>query len=349
MNIDKIFGIAWENIFIGLVGGFVVSFINYLYKVIKEKIIERKFPIRGFYITKFEDEIDGKKVVCTAPAEIKQKGNKIIGKTYMPTDKRSWVIEGEISSNGHIYGIYYAEDPIDKGIGNFFLKVDNRRRMVGLWSGYDSVNGKITSGKYEFYPVLTEVKIMDMKKVNIPQIIEISDEELGKDYLNYNDIEKMIDNKENYICRVAYLNESNKIVGFCLCYIVTPDKLQSILKVELNRIPRFLLHSDKIGVIKTVAVEKKYQGYGIGKRLVEDSYKELENRGVQSVFSVAWKNNGEVNMDGILTLLGFKKYIEIERYWEAESLEKGYFCPVCGKPPCICSAVIYAKAVNSKL
>lgn len=267
----------------------------------------------------------------------------------MPKDKRSWIIEGEISSNGHIYGIYYAEDPIDKGIGNFFLKVDNKRRMVGLWSGYDSVNGKITSGRYEFYPILTGVKIMNMKKSDIPQIIEISDQELGKDYLNHNDIEQMIDSKEDYICKVAYCSDESKIVGFCLGFIINPEKLQSLLKVESAKIPRFLRLSDKIGVIKTVAVEKNYQGYGIGKKLVEDCYNELVKRGVQSVFSIAWKNGEVINIGGILTLLGFKKYLEINRYWEKESLEKGYFCPVCGNPPCACSAVIYAKAINTKL
>lgn len=55
--------------------------------------------------------------------------------------------------------------------------------MFGLWSGYDSVNGKITSGKYIFHPVYKDFTIIDLEKGYIPQLLDIADEELGKDYL----------------------------------------------------------------------------------------------------------------------------------------------------------------------
>lgn len=342
---NKLLGIAWENIFVGLVGALIVGAVTYIFKIVKEKITEKKFPLAGEYITKFEDEINCVKIESTAPAILKQKGKKITGLTYMPKDDRRWLIEGEISANGHIYGIYYAEDPIDKGIGNFFLKVDNKRNMYGLWSGYDSVNGKITSGKYIFHPVYKSVEIIDLKKEYFPQLLDISDKELGKDYLSYDDLEKVLNCEEEYICKLAMNKEDGRIIGFCLCLIITPDSLQTILKLNENQIPRALKHSEKVGVLKTTAVEKKYQGYGIGRKLTETCYTALLKRKVQSVCSVGWKNGDKVNINGILTSLGFVKYIEMENYWESDSLEKGYSCPACGKPPCKCSAVIYTQSV----
>lgn len=342
---DKLLGIAWENVFIGLLGAAIVGVITFINKLVKEKLTERKFPIAGEYLTKFEDEISGTLIESSAPAILKQKGKKIYGYTNMTEDSRKWIIEGEISVNGHIYGIYYAEDPIDKGIGNFFLKVDNKRNMYGLWSGYDSVNGKITSGKYIFHPVFKEFDIINLAKDYIPQLIDISDEELGKDYLTYDMLEKVLHNPSEYVCKLVYSQVEKRILGFCLCLIVEPSEIEAIAKLKVNEIPRALRHSEKIGVIKTVAVNRRFQGYGIGRRITEECYNELLKRKVQSVFSVAWKNKDHINIHGILTALGFKKFKEVVNYWSEDSIQKGYECPACGEPPCQCSAVLYTQSV----
>lgn len=345
---DKVFGIAWENVFVGLFGALLVSLITLAAKYIQNKIIERKFPLAGEYITKFEDEKDGQKIECTAPATLKQKGRKITGTTFMPEDDRTWIIEGEAISTGHIYGVYFAEDPIDKGIGNFFLKVDNKRNMFGVWSGYDSANGKITSGKYIFHPVYRKFEITDLQKEYIPQLLDISDQVLGKDYLKYEDLEKVLNNQEEYMCKIVLNTKNRKVIGFCLCLIVTPEILPSILKMPKERIPGALRHSEKIGVLKTTAIAGEYQGHGIGKKLTDECYRTMLKSNVQSICSVAWKNGDRINIGGILDSLGFKKYTEIENYWKDDSLKNGYACPVCGKPPCLCSAVIYTQSVYKK-
>ena len=106
MNIDGILGIAWENIFIGLLGAAIVSFLTFLCNYIKNKVVEHKFPLSGKYITKYEDLVDGKKVITTALACLKQKGNKIKGKTWF--EDRTWILEGTILETGSVYGVYYS-------------------------------------------------------------------------------------------------------------------------------------------------------------------------------------------------------------------------------------------------
>ena len=175
MDLNGLFGIAWENIFIGLLGAAIVSFITYIYEFIKNKLVEKKFPLSGKYITNYEDIVDGKRVVTTALAELKQKGNKIKGKTWFKD--RTWVLNGTIMDTGNIYGVYYSESPWDRGIGEFFLSIDMDRKMFGLWSGYDSANDIITSGKYTFKPIINDVEIVDYNRRYSSQILKISDNE----------------------------------------------------------------------------------------------------------------------------------------------------------------------------
>lgn len=75
--------------------------------------------------------------------------------------------------------------------------------------------------------------------------------------------------------------------------------------------------------------------------LVKDSIDEFKRREIKTVCSIAWKSKYRTNIGGILKRLGFEQILEIQNYWKEDSIEKGYSCPVCGGPPCKCSAVIY--------
>ena len=83
-------------------------------------------------------------------------GEKIKGKTFL-SDNRTWVIDGKLTTGGNLHGVYSAEDPMDQGIGTFFLKISPNKRMFGLWSEYDSVNSIVNSGKYSFIPTIRRV------------------------------------------------------------------------------------------------------------------------------------------------------------------------------------------------
>src|SRR5690606_35146465 len=158
----EFFKVAWENIVVGLLSAGFVGLILILRKKLSDLHAERKYPIAGKYLSKFEDEVNGEKITVTAPAIFNQRGKKIFGETISQLENRKWIIEGEITIGGHIHGIYFAEDPHDKGIGNFFLYINHRRHMEGLWSGYDSINQKITSGRYSFMPILKDVKLRQL-------------------------------------------------------------------------------------------------------------------------------------------------------------------------------------------
>ena len=337
----EFFGIAIENIVVGLVSGGLVALFATLKRKIANYKIEKKFPIAGEYISKFEDENEGVISVVTAPVVFKQNGKNLTGKTKVIDGNRCWILEGEISSEGHLYGVYYAENPHDKGIGNFFLYINYNRHMEGLWSGFDSVNKKITSGRYIFTPLMSDFVIMNALENDIPSIVDISDKELGKDYLNDFDIKSLFNDSDS-IFRIVK-SSSGETIGFSYSYYATSEIVKKRTRIE--KFPKPFKYSKNIGVLKTFAIKSNCKNSGIGTALVVDAITKMKERNICSVITIAWHSNHGINIAGIMKNNGFLRYHEISDYWKADSLKEGYYCPTCGQPPCSCSAVIYGKAL----
>ena len=339
---SNLLGIAWENIFVGLLGGFFVSFILFAISFIKNKILEKKYPIMGKYLTTFEDIENGKTVYTSGLALLKQNGKKIKGETFL-SNNRTWIIDGELTDTGNLHGVYFAKDPLDKGIGNFFLKIANDRYMYGLWSGYDSENNIVNSGKYTFIPLLENYLIRNAEKEHITQIVAIGNEELGEGFLNYLEVMNILKEKTTYICKVALMDKV--LLGFCLCKLVDRSEICEYLQIKQSDLPHYVLCADRIGVLKTIAVNRKSQHRGIGYALAFEAYNEMVKNNIQAISSIAWKNGDKINAHGVLTAIGLHSYIEIESFWKDSSIKEQYNCPACGSPPCQCSAVLYFKAI----
>jgi ribosomal protein S18 acetylase RimI-like enzyme len=368
-----VLGITTQNVIVGLITTFIIGTVVYLKDRLLNFYIEMQYPVAGSYITTFEDEEDGERVTRRAPANISQTGRKIEGKTSLPGDDREWVLEGEISTNGYINGIYRAIDPHDQGIGNFFLYINHDRHMEGTWSGYDEVNRQITSGRYTFVPKFDNFRIRDVSEEDIPPIIDIADQQLGKDYLSAGLLKQSLNEDSPYFTRVAVteppssssidkmgsllgLNnngvkaESNssdsstgRIVGFCLNAVFTPDELDEYLHVDLAELPEAMQAADEIGVIRTIAVKQSYHGRGIGTELVEASIQHCYSISNPVICAIGWKDEGTVSIGGVLERLEFDRIAEYGKYWHEDSLEHDYECQTCGDPPCNCSAVLYAR------
>jgi len=344
-NLSGFLGLAWENVAVGLLSGLFVFLVTHVSRRAREFILERKFPIAGEFLTEFEDEERGQVVVRTAPASIRQRGSRIVGETSLTEDGRTWILEGQISRSGHIHGIYYAKDPHDRGIGNFFLYVYRDRVMEGLWSGYDSVNQKITSGRYTFLPVVTKkLKVRPMTEEDLPSIIAIADDELGKDYVPIDRLQSLLEEAQERkrFCTVAVLPDGS-LAGFCMYSVITPEELKEKMKVPPEEIPKALLHSSRIGMLDTAAVRSQHQRKGIGYRLVSGAVEDLLNRQVGVICALGWESKKGVNIGGILNTLRFQELRRYERYWEEDSVKYNYSCPDCGRPPCRCSAVLFAR------
>lgn len=335
-------GVAWSDILIGVIGGIVVSLFFVGVTFVHNKLLEKQYPVKGTYLTTFDDVVDGKPVSTSALAKLTQQGKHIKGETWLENN-RTWIIEGQLTETGNLHGVYFAADPLDKGIGNFFLKVGNNRQMSGLWSGFDSENNMITSGKYTFRPVLDGYKIEDARREHLTQVVAICNSQLGEGFLDVQELVTMVADKQSYMCKVALVDGS--VIGFCLCRIVAHEDIAGYLQVSDSSLPSFARVADRVGVIKTIATAAKYQKQGVGYSLVQKSAAALIDSGVQLLASIAWKNGDRINADGVLRSAGLLPGRTIQDFWAADSLEHGYSCPACGEPPCHCAAVLYFKAV----
>jgi len=372
-------GVAWSNIIVGVAAALLVGGLVRVKDYAYDRYLEYKFPISGEYITTFEDEEDGEEFVATAPATLEQKGRQIEGSTVMPGDDREWILQGEIAEGGYMNGVYYALDPHDQGIGNFFLYVNHDRRMEGLWSGYDEVNEKINSGRYTFTPVLNSYEIKELTTNRIPAVIDIADDQLGRDYLSGETLEESVEEESPYFTKLAvtesgfseessiadrlaerFLNrrdpkvkakmvptetQTEEIIGFCLGATFDQDQLDSYLNVDRSDLPEGLKHANSIGVVRTVAVRDGFENRGVGTELVKECINEILTRDTEAICAVGWEQDGTVNIGGLMDHFDFSPVGRFDDYWREESREHGYHCGSCGEPPCTCPATLFVRYI----
>lgn len=298
-----------------------------------DKAFERRHPLSGDYLSKYEDEVDGKPTILKAPAKLVQKGRHVEGTTWF--DNRTWILDGVITEDGYYLGRYYAENKYDHGLGNFFLKIDANDELHGMWSGYDSVNKRINCEHYTFVK-MRDVSIIQATKEFLPRLLSIAEHELGDSYIQ----------PESLLPKngVTFLGQVNgDPVGYAACHIEPSENyIRGHAKIAQERIHALKAAKD-IGVVTTVAVDSRFQGFGIGTKLLSESLNWLREHGVHLVAMVGWKSDSGVHIGGVAKSLGFESQFEIPEYWSEDSVSHGYKCPVCGDPPCHCTAVFFLK------
>ncbi len=300
--------------------------------------ISKKINLSGDYITIYEDVEDGRVVVRKAPATLNQHGKRVSGHTAF-SPNQSWVIKGSIYNQKRIAGMYYAKDVLDEGFGTFFLEIKSNDILSGFWSGYDNVNQMVTSGRYLFRRKLTTIATRPMQRRDIPEVCDIANEQLGKGYVSESQLAEHLLAADASLCICAVDKRTSKVVGFSISKM-----LDSAEECEAGKDLLDLKYADKIGYLKTIAVDKEYAGYGVGSQLVDASIKVLVARKATFLVSTAWKHSGIINIGNILERFGFVNKLEVANYWYESSLKEGYSCPQCGNP-CYCSCVVYTKKV----
>ncbi len=162
------------------------------------------------------------------------------------------------------------------------------------------------------------VEIRDLRTDDIDAVLAIADSQLGEKYITETDL------SEGKVF-VAEEDDLGKIVGFCIALDGTKDGKS---------------------YVRTVAVAQEFSGQGIGTALVAKAVEYLSSLGAKKIMSPLWKHNGVINSDVIFRRNGFRPVREIPEYWYADSLAKGYSCPVCGKG-CHCTCVMYELTIDN--
>ena len=163
-------------------------------------------------------------------------------------------------------------------------------------------------------------------------IQKISDAAFGKGYYSP-DRKKCWE--EWYVCE----DSGGYVVGYCC--IGVPDEDEKAALFQPYKI-REIRQSMPIGVIKTLAVDEKNQGAGVGKKLFQFAAEKLSSENIAAIVAPIWDNPGDVGIKKIVKKSGFKFQASLKQYWYEESKVEGFRCRICGKP-CYCSCSIYHK------
>ena len=331
------------SLIVAALTGLAIWAVTFARHSIRNSRIHKKYPLAGDYITYYEDEVDGQVTWVKAPICFKQHGKKVSGKMISALDNHESILDGEIIRDGYVSGVYYKTAVHDPGRGMFFMRPDiaNPSNYRGVWSGYDSINEKITSGEY-IWRKSTKPEILDINlkdEGNLNKALAILGSGLGTRYVDRTILLKYSENEPVSFILGAYV--FGELAGVLLSNMMQEEeveKFDSILKSEGNH---FCLSLHRVGLLKAMAVKKEYRHKGIGSVLSKEAMSRLKALGCTVIFTVSWESQSSDSSQGLLESIGFNPLVEIKEYWRTESLENGFNCPRCGLPPCKCSATFY--------
>jgi ribosomal protein S18 acetylase RimI-like enzyme len=321
-----------KELAIAISGGFCHYAYNGLVGKYKRVKLEKKYPVDGEYISKYEDEVNGAIVWRRAHARLHQHGDKITGKTQF--GDTTWTIEGRISGY-HVIGRYSAESHFNAGVGTFFLRIRDNGILDGIWSGFDAENSKVTNGRYIFKRKLYP-QLLPIERQVLPSILRIAEKQLGDSYVSESSL--LGEGRFGYYATIA-----GKPAGFCVGRLLPVQKFLDLYQKIKERGVRSLGLADTLGLITCIAVDEDYKERGVGNALIDRCASVLVAQGAQVLASTGWKSSNGVHIGGLMKMHGFEQLMEIPDFWKEDSVTHNYKCPECGPPPCHCSAVFYVK------
>ncbi len=177
-----------------------------------------------------------------------------------------------------------------------------------------------------------------MRKEDIPSLLEISSLQLGPSYLNKSTLTQLLNDPDTHI---EVLLVSDRIAGYSIIHIIEKSYLQDFIGSGEISLPNST-PTARIQLRKTTAIHPDYTGRGLGTAFIRHTMN-LYDKECDYIMSINWKRSSDIPMEKISTKLGMKQLVEIKNYWKEDSLKSDYDCPECRKPPCTCSAVIYIK------
>lgn len=96
-----------------------------------------------------------------------------------------------------------------------------------------------------------------------------------------------------------------------------------------------------VGSFSTLAVEEKYQGQGIGKKISIERFRWLTERGCTTILGVSWASGLKNTSDRVFEKMGFTAVKTVEHFFKDMSIERNFLCPACKVIPCRCAGILY--------
>jgi len=184
----------------------------------------------------------------------------------------------------------------------------------------------------------------------IQKAVEIYEQGLGQKYITKEALIKYSEDKDKYILIGAMVG--NDLAGVMVAYPMEPHEYGKYdFELFENEVPD-LFKGYKVGLIKSVSVEKRYRRRGIGTQLIIESMQRLKERGCDLYFAVSWVSGLRDSSSSVFKDLKFTDAAYIPNYWTEDSKKRdektgevigfNYTCPVQGEgKACVCPAIFF--------
>ncbi|MBD79021.1 MAG: hypothetical protein CL840_08890 [Crocinitomicaceae bacterium] len=170
------------------------------------------------------------------------------------------------------------------------------------------------------------------------QIIELADSSFGKNYLTKNELQYYSHDPNS---KLVIESNNDELIGFSVLQILKTDELKQELYADPEWVNQEFGNYSNIGYRKMTAVVDEHRSKGIARCLFDLGEAWLKEK-VDVIVSAAWTKNDETPFSPLLESKGFVHLKTVRNYWKEDSLKRGFICPVCGDPPCLCDAKIYS-------
>lgn len=328
--------------------GVFLSGIPYLWRWIQAAKLNRKHSLSGSYITYYEDtDLHGNKHKRKALLELKQRGKEIEAATKDIASDRAWTLSGAIIDQGRLTGTYEPGDPSDPGRGTFFLERIQVAGVIyeGVWAGFDSTTRRVSVGAFRWRKLLP-VKIRRLTKKDekhLQAVLSLFADSLGNGFIPESRIREILADARNCVLFGAF--HKGALVAVRTAWVLSPQKVTAFEGEVRQAGGNLALSSYKVGTLAALAVKPEYRRKGLGAQMVIAGIEWLKQAGCTRIVATAWDSQSVESSSRLLETFDFRCFGVSREHWKEESLTKGYQCPRCGSPPCLCTAKHYVKCL----
>lgn len=172
---------------------------------------------------------------------------------------------------------------------------------------------------------------------DLKDILLLTDDAFGKDYLTIDHLSEYINDKNNF---GYYLVDDTNFVGFISLKIISIGTLQNYFLADQKWLSTHFKTQNSIAIIEQVVISPQYRNKGFSNLLLHYVLSKIEEK-CNSIVCVCWLKEELNLMKKLLIKNEFNLIKTIPHYWKTDSLRKQYNCVICGEPPCLCNAEIY--------
>ena len=176
---------------------------------------------------------------------------------------------------------------------------------------------------------------------DLPDVLALLNRELGDPIYSLGSLQAVL---EDETAALQVTRRPGRIAGAALSRLMVPEDLGYYARFGNLATATFASGTD--GSLEALAVQPEDRRRGLGRALVAAAETWMFEAGAAAVAVVGWDSGRPDSSLSLLRALGYEQSERVERFYEAESREAGWRCPVDGNP-CLCGAVLFVRRAGT--